>query len=148
MSDTDDARPSGEEQQDNPFDANIYNLELGEEMVDFDNSACTPTEHEGRPAMVFEIGPHDEDVRKAQVCTECGMVVEETRFDDVVGITLEAVGGVRDRVHNYPGEQSLSKVSLSDVLELAGIDGDVDVTHAGVTGDELMIQTTEADDGD
>lgn len=139
---------TADEDEDNPFEANIYNLQLGEEMVDFEKSACTPTEHEGRPAMIFAIGPHDEDVRKAQVCTECGMVIEERRFDDVVGITLEAVGGVRDRVHNYPGEQSLSKVSLSDVLELAGIDGDVEVTHAGVTGDELMIQTTEADNAE
>ncbi|ELY85406.1 hypothetical protein [Natrinema gari] len=143
------AADSGISKRDDRFDAHIYDLDLGDDMPDFEAVECTPAAHAGRPAFVFAIGPHDEDVRKTKVCTECGLRMDETAFHDVTAVTLEAVGGVRDRVHNYPGETDLEKVPLADVLELAGIDADaVDVTHTGVTGDELMIQTTDAEGDD
>ncbi|ELY85264.1 hypothetical protein [Natrinema gari] len=133
--------------RDDRYDAAIYNVDLGEQMPDFESVDCTPTEHAGRPAVILAMGPYDEDVRKAKVCTEGGMLMQETAFDDVSGITLEAAGGVRDRVQNYPGDQDLETVPLADVLEMAGKDiDDVEVTHAGVNGDELMIKTTDAED--
>jgi len=132
--------------RDDRFEGNVYNIDIGDEMPDFENIECDPTEHVGDRAVVFVMGANDEDVRKVSMCTECQMVTQEVAFDDVQGITLEAVGTVRDRVKNYPGETDLEKISLADVLEMVGKDADeVDVTHAGFTEDELLIQTTEAE---
>lgn len=147
MAETDsDQSRSGVQQRDSRYDANIYNIDIGAEIVDYDSVACTPGEHEGRPAIVIAMGPNDEDVRKVKMCTECQQVEEEVAYDDVQGITLEAVGTVRDRVKNYPGKTEIDKIPIEDVLEMAGKDpDDVDITHTGYTEDELLIQTTEAD---
>ena len=148
MAETDNSEQSrsGVQQPPSRYDANIYNIDIGHELPDYDNVRCTPEDHKGRPAVVIAMGPHDEDVRKVKMCTECQQVVEEVAYDDVQGITLEAVGTVRDRVKNYSGETELNKLPLGEVLEMAGLDAeDVEITHTGYTEDELLIQTTEDD---
>lgn len=132
--------------RDDRFEGNIYNIDIGNEMPDFESIECEPDEHVGDRAVVFAMGANDEDVRKVTMCTECQMPTQEVAYDDVQGITLEAVGTVRDRVKNYPGETDLEKISLVDILEMVGKDPDaVEVTHTGFTDDELLIQTTDAE---
>lgn len=139
---TNDTQDADAEPRNDRFDQHIYNLDLGDEMVDFEHTKCEPTEHDGRPAYLFAIGPNDEDVRKAKVCTDCGMVTQEVAYDDVVDLQLEAVGETADRVTNYPGETELVTVPfdqpVEDVLAEQGYE-DCEILHTGHTDGELLV---------
>lgn len=128
------------------YDAHIYDLNLhrGDDPLP-PESDCTPMDHAGRPAFVFAIGPTDEDVRKAKVCTACGMATEEIAFD-ATALTLEAPGGAVDRVTSTRGREETITVPLDDVLD----DGDVDreLIHAGVRDDELCLKYLVEEDDD
>lgn len=116
------------------FGAEIYDLDLwDEETIPGPDSECTPTEHAGRPAFVFAIGPHGQDVRKVKMCTECNMALEELAYDDVHGLMLEGPDGLRDRVHNYPGETRHEKIPLEDIVDVP--EGER-VVHMGLMGSE------------
>lgn len=132
-------------------DEGVANIDIGDEMPDFESVECTPSEHAGDRAAVVVFGANDDDVRKITMCTECQTVTQEVRYDDVQGLTLESVGTNRNRLTNYPGDEEMVKVSKSEILdekaEEAGFD-DYEVTHAGHNDDELMFKLTAASSGD
>jgi len=126
----------------NRFDQNIYQIDIGADIGDFEGTECEPTLHEGRPAKVIAMGPYDEDVRVVTMCTECGQVEEESYYDDAQGITIEGHGTTLSRKTNFPGDTELVKIdydqSLDDAAAEAGYD-EYEVMHAGTNGDELMF---------
>jgi|AntDeeMinimDraft_5_1070356.scaffolds.fasta_scaffold15369_2 hypothetical protein len=124
------------------FNQHIYDLDLHDPEADLSGVECTPMDHAGVPAFVFAIGPNAEDVRKAKVCTECQMAMEETGFPDAVALTMEGVGGVIDQVQNTTEDTQNVTIPLSEVLE--GRDTDVGTPiHAGIIDGDLHLQFTE-----
>ena len=124
------------------FDQHIYDLDLHDPEPDLSEVECSPMDHAGVPAFVFAIAPNDEDVRKAKVCTECGMAIEETSFPGGVALTLEGLGGVIDRVHNTAENTQNISIPLAEVLDGRETDAGTPI-HAGVMDGKLYLQFTE-----
>lgn len=146
MSDTEDTAQSGQEDR---YDQHIYDLDLGHtgDARQLEHTECEITErgleHAGRPVFVFAIGPAGEDVRKAKVCTECGMVGEEVAFD-ASALVLEGMGGVRNRVTNRKDDEASVSVPLDDILDGVHDENgdpirDRDLINTGINGDELIV---------
>jgi hypothetical protein len=136
-----------------PHAERIDTIQIGTEpgTERFEETGCTPEMHEGRPVITFVMGPADQAVRKIKLCSACEMVFEERAFPDCSGITLEGVGGTCDRVTNYPGEETLVKRPLDEILAAGEQDGETaPVTHAGVIEhtNELMLKFAEDDNAE
>lgn len=133
-----------------PHAERIDTIQIGAEpgAERFEATGCTPETHEGRPVITYVMGPADQAVRKIKLCSACEMVYEERTFSDVAGITLEGVGGTCDRVTNYPGNETMVKLPLDEVLAEDDYEGETPtVTHAGVIEhtNELMLKLAEDD---
>lgn len=139
-----------ESARDPPQSDRLTTIQIGAEpgAERFDETGCTPMEHEGRPVVAFVMGPADQAVRKIKLCSACEMVFEERAFADASGLTLEGIGGTCDRVTNYPGDETMVKRPLDEVLADDDYEGETaTVTHAGVIEhtNELMLKLAEAD---
>jgi len=129
------------------FDQSVYNIDIGEDIGDYENTSCDPMEHAGRPAKVVVMGPYNEDVRVITMCSECGQVEEGGYHDDAQGVTIEGHGTTLQRLTNYPEEATLVKTDYDEPLDQAAAQrghDDYEVLHAGSNGEELMYLITDA----
>jgi len=134
----------------------VTNVDVAQpERMEFDDVPCTPSKHEGRPAIVFVMASNDDPVRKIKTCTACNMVLKEVTFEDAHAITLEGPGATVSRAKNNPDEERVDKVPLDELTDeprenVNGIglspDGEVLLSISDPTADGPTLDDYDGDD--